>query len=70
MNAIYGNVSKELANQQIEGKETKGAEGKEITDPGILTEERLRAVDGPSMADESQFHLNDVKEPKEEAVTV
>lgn len=55
MNALYGNVSKQMINREVKGESVAGESNQ---DPGILTEETLKRVAGGSLAEESIQPLN------------
>lgn len=57
VNAVYGNISKQHINNEVSGATAAG----QAPDPGILTEERLRAVEKVGIgAEASEMSLNPV----------
>jgi hypothetical protein len=65
VNAIYGNVSKQVLAREIKGETVTGVGG-QVQDPGILTEDRLKNVLGGEFSGGGDIAPNTV-EVKEKA---
>jgi hypothetical protein len=61
VNAAYGNVSKELLRREVRGESLTSPDGRQVQDPGMLTEDRLKSeIGGMSETSEGDTAPNKV----------